>query len=299
MRAVRYHEYGGPEVLRVEDVEVPPVPPGRIRIAVRAAGVNAADAKIRAGAFSGGKPLAKPAGTGIDAAGVVDAVGDGVDDVRIGDAVLGSGRGTWAEHAVLSDWVPLPEGLSFEEAAGWPVPVDTAVRMLAEADVASGGTVVVSGAAGGVGSAVVQIASARGLHVIGTASAANQAYLLELGVAPTTYDPGWPDRVRALAPDGVDAALDVAGAGVLPDLIALTGDAARVVSIADATAPELGGRFTSGGGDRRAALHEAVVLFERGVFRMAVEQALPLEHAAEAQRLSAGGHARGRTVLVP
>ena len=299
MRAVRYERYGGPEVLRVVEVEEPHAGPGRIRVTVRASGVNAADWKIREGLFAGGKPLPRPAGTGIDAAGVVDEVGEGVTGVEVGDAVLGSGRWTAAEHAVLSSWAPKPEGLSFEEAAGWPVPVETAVRMLEEAGVRHGDTVLVSGAAGGVGSAAVQLTAARGARVVGTASAANQAYLLELGIHGTTYDPGWPERVAELVPDGVDAALDVAGAGVLPDLIALTGDASRVVSIADPSAPEVGARFTSQPGDVAAALEEAVRLFEGGAFALAVERVLRLDEAAEAQRASRAGHGRGRTVLVP
>ncbi len=298
MRAVRYERYGGPEVLQLrDDVPEPHAGPGRVRVAVVASGVNGIDAKIREGLFAS-RPLTRPAGTGVDAAGVVDEVGEGVEGVAVGDAVLGSGRWTAAESAVLSSWAPLPEGLRMREAAGWPVPVETSVRILGLLDVPPGGTLVVSGAGGGVGTALVQLAVARGLRVVGTASAGSLDRLGALGAAVTTYEEGWPDRVRGMTADGVAAAVDVAGAGVLPELIALTDDPARVVSIADGSASVLGVRFTSDGGDTAEALAEASALHARGAFALPVERALPLADAAEAQRLSRAGHAAGRTVLV-
>jgi NADPH:quinone reductase-like Zn-dependent oxidoreductase len=298
MRAVQYERFGGPEVLEIADVEEPHPAAGRIRIRVRAAGVNAADWKFREGLYTGGKPLAEPAGVGLDAAGVVDELGDGVTGVSIGDHVFGSGRNTFADLAVLTDWARMPHHLSFEEAAATPVPFDTAVRMLAATDAQAGDTVVVSGAAGGVGTATIQLARARGMIVIGTASAANQEYVEALGALHTTYDDGWVDRVRELAVAEVNVGLDVAGAGVIPQLIELTGDPAKVVSIADFSAPTFGAKVTSGGGDKRAALEEAARLFEAGRLRMIVERTFPLDETPEAQRLSRLGHGRGRTVIV-
>src|SRR3954447_3778546 len=129
MKAVQFAEYGGPEVLRVVDVEEPRAGAGQVRIAVRAAGVNALDWKIRAGYMREVMPIALPSGTGLEAAGVVDEVGDGVSDVGVGDAVFGSGSATFAEFALLSSWVAKPAGLSFEEAAGYPVAIETADRI--------------------------------------------------------------------------------------------------------------------------------------------------------------------------
>jgi len=294
MKAVQYAERGGPEVLRVVDVEEPHAGPGQVRIAVRAAGVNPADWKIREGFIPGGK---LPAGTGLDAAGVVDEVGEGVTGVAVGDAVFGSGSATYAEHAVLTAWAPKPAATSFEEAAGYPAPVETARRILTEVGVRPGQTLVVSGAAGGVGSAVVQLAGARGISVIGTASAGNQDYLRSLGAIATTYGDGFADRVRELAPDGVDAALDIAGAGVVEDLIGLTGDPAKVLSIADFSAPEHGAKVSSTAVDRPAALAEAAELVAKGELRIPVARAFALAEAGAAQRASQEGHVTGRYVV--
>ena len=297
MRTVQFDEYGGPEVLRVVEVDEPHAGEGQVRIAVRAAGVNGIDWKIRAGYMGGETPLSQPAGTGIDAAGVVDEVGNGVNDVDVGDEVFGSGSATFAEYAVLSSWVAKPEGLSFEEAAGYPIPVETAIRVLDQVGVGPGETLLVSGASGGVGSAVVQFARERGINVIGTASERNQDYLESLGAVPTTYGPGLTERVRALAPDGVDAAVDIAGSGVIPELIELTGEASKVLSIADFSAPEHGARVSTTPTDATGAMAEAARLFARGAFSIPVAQSFPLEAAAEAQAASEAGHAAGRIVV--
>ena len=296
MRAVRFEQYGGPEVLEIADVEEPHPGPGRIRIRVHAAGVNAADWKVRSGRMARG-PLEAPRGTGMDAAGVVDELGEGVTDVAVGDRVFGSGTATVAELAVLADWAVLPDHVPFEEGAAAPVPVETAVRVLHEVGAREGDTLAIAGAAGGVGTALIQIARARGLIVIGTASAANQEYVEALGALATTYDDGWPDRVRALAVAEVDCAADLAGKGAVPDLIALTGDATRVVSIADAGAAELGARTSFRVLDKPAALREAAALMADGRLRMIVEQTYPLEQTPEAQRVSEAGHVRGRAVI--
>src|ERR1700689_4656079 len=171
MKAVRYAAYGGPEVLRLVEAGGAPAGPGQVRIAVRAAGVNGIDWKIRSGMFGTNGPL--PAGSGVDAAGVIDEVGDGVEGVAVGEAVFGSGSQTYAEYAVLTNWAAKPSGLSFEEAAGYPVPAETAIRILGQVGIKPAETLLVSGASGGVGSAVVQIARERGITVIGTAGPPN------------------------------------------------------------------------------------------------------------------------------
>lgn len=297
MKAVQFATYGEPEVLRLVDVDPPHAGPGQIRIAVRAAGVNGIDWKIRAGYMSEQRELTAPAGTGIDASGVVDEVGPDVEGVAVGDAVFGSGGATYAEQAVLSHWAAKPAGLSFEEAAGYPIPAETAIRILREVGVEPGQTLLVSGAAGGVGSATVQIARERGITVIGTASERNQDYLRSLGAVATTYGDGLAGRVRAIAPDGVDAALDIAGSGVIPELIELAGEPAKVLSIADFTAPDHGALVSFSSTDQAAAFAEAARLFEKGVFRLPVAGTYSLADAAGAQTASAAGHVAGRIVI--
>jgi NADPH:quinone reductase-like Zn-dependent oxidoreductase len=295
MKAAQFAEYGGPEVLRIVEVTEPHAGPGQVRIAVRAAGVNGIDWKIRAGFMREIIPLSLPAGTGIDAAGVIDEVGAGVTGVAVGDPVFGSGSRTYAEHAVLSSWAALPPGLSFEEAAGFPVPIETAIRIINQVGVKSGQTLLVSGASGGVGSAVIQVARERGIDVIGTAGASNQDYVRSLGAVPTTYGDGLVGRVRAIAP--VDAALDLAGSGVIPQLIELTGDPAKVLSIADFSAPSRGAQVSSDTLDMAGALAEAARLFTEGAFHLPVDQAFPLADAAQAQAVSQAGHVAGRVII--
>ncbi len=296
MKKVSFAEFGGPEVLRLIDAEEPHAGPGQIRIAVRAAGVNPVDWRLREGQVLGAHPLELPAGVGLDAAGVVDEIGAGVRDVAPGDRVFGEGTSTYAELAVLSAWAPMPAGLTFAEAAGYPSVVETALRVLREVGVRPGQTLLVSGASGGVGSAVLQFARERGIRVIATAGAANQEYVRGLGALATTYHEGWTARVRRLG--DVDAALDLAGSGVVPELVALTGDPRRVVSIADRDAPKFGVRFSGTAGSVPDALAEAAELIARGRLHIPVEKSYPLTEAARAHSDSQAGHARGRRVIL-
>ncbi len=297
MQAIQFDRYGGPEVLHVADIDEPHAGRGQVRIAVRAAGVNGIDRKIRAGQFSDGKPLPEPSGTGVDASGVVDELGDGVSGIALGDAVFGTGAATLAQYAVLSSWTSKPAGLPFEEAAGYPVPVETAIRILNQVGVQPGQTVLVNGAAGGVGSAVLQFARERGVAVIGTASERNHEYLRTLGATPTTYGAGLVDRVRELAPDGIDAALDLAGSGIIAELVELTGDPAKVLSIADFSAPQYGAQVSSAPTNPAAAFAEAARLFTAGRFSIPVARTFPLAAAADAHAASETGHVAGRLVV--
>ncbi|MFF4528433.1 NADP-dependent oxidoreductase [Streptomyces sp. NPDC001407] len=296
MKRVSFAEFGGPDVLQLTDAEEPHAGPGHIRIAVRAAGVNPVDWRIREGQFQKVRPIALPAGIGQDAAGVVDEVGEGVEGVGIGDHVFGRGASTYAEFAVLSAWSRKPESLTFEEAAGYPSVVETALRIIREVGVRPGQTLLVSGASGGVGSAALQIARDRGITVIGTAGAANQDYLRGLGALATTYGEGWADRVRQLGQ--VDAALDLAGSGVIRELVELTGAPRKVISIADLGAPKLGARYSGVTGDVPQALAEAADLISRGKLHIPVEKAYALAEAAAAHIDSHAGHTRGRRVIV-
>lgn len=297
MKAVQFTEYGDADVLHVVEIDEPHAGPGQVRIKVAAAGVNGMDWKIRAGYLQEMIPVTFPAGLGLDASGVVDETGDGVADVAVGDAVFGSGSKTYAEYAVLNFWAAKPDSLSFEEAAGYPIPVETAIRILDQVGVQAGQTLVVSGASGGVGSAVLQIARDRGITVIGTASAANQDYVRSLGATPTTYGDGMVERVRALAPNGVDAALDLAGSGVIAELIELTGEPAKVLSIADFAAGEHGAQVSTDSANQNAAYAEAARLASAGELSIPVQQSFSLDQAAQAHALSAAGHVVGRLVL--
>jgi NADPH:quinone reductase-like Zn-dependent oxidoreductase len=295
MKKVSFAEFGGPDVLHLIDADEPHAGPGRIRVAVRAAGVNPFDWRLREGQFRTTRPIELPSGIGLDAAGVVDEVGEGVEGVEVGDRVCGEGTSTYAEFAVLSAWARMPEGLTFEEAAGYPSVMETALRVIGETGVRAGQTLLVSGASGGVGSAVLQIARDRGITVIGTAGAANQDYLRGLGALATTYGAGWVERVRRLG--HVDAALDLAGSGVLRELVELTGDPRKVVSIADPSAPEFGVRFSGVAGSVPDALAETVRLLALGRLHIPVEKSYPLAEAAAAHTDSQAGHTRGRRVL--
>jgi NADPH:quinone reductase-like Zn-dependent oxidoreductase len=309
MRAVQFTEYGPPGVLRIAEVPEPHAGPGEIRIAVRASSVSPGEVRLRSGAMRDVLPTVFPARTGFEAAGVVDEVGEGVSGVHAGDAVFGgtavTARGANADHAVLTVWSTKPAVWTWEEAAGATGSVETSVRVLDRLAVTAGQTVLVQGAAGGTGSVAVQVAVARGATVIGTASEHNHDFLRALGAEPTTYGPGLADRVRALAPSGVDAVFDCAG-GALPELVAVAGDPARVVTIADFTAAAHGVHMSHtmpgaavGPADPPAnhGLALAVRLAEQGRLRIPVAAAFPLAEVAAAHTLSETGHARGKIVL--
>ena len=300
MKAVQFSCFGGPEVLEIVELPNPHPGPGQVRIAVRAVGISATDPKLRSGAVNFGDSL--PQTTGRDVAGIVDEVGEGVTDTAIGDRVFGvsdDGAGA-AEFALLTYRAPIPASLGFIDAAALPVALETATRSLDQLGVGPNMTLLVSGAAGGIGSTAVQLAIACGARVIGTASPANHGYLRLLGAEPVAYGDGMAERVRALAPAGVDAALDVAGSGVLPELIDLADNAQKVVTLADFAGAEQHGVLFSNGfhGHAFHALGEIGALIEAGRFWLPVERTYPLDRIADAHRVSEGGHVRGRLVLV-
>src|ERR671925_2153219 len=199
MRALQYKAYGGPEVLEWAQAPDPHAGSGQIRIAVRAASVNPIDWKAFSGAMSGGQPLAGTGYLGYDAAGVVDEVGEGVSGISVGDDVLGRGRNTQAEYAVLDSWAAKPPSVDWAVAAAAGVAGETSERGLRLLDVQAGDTLFVDGGAGGVGAIAVQMAVARGARVIASASEANHDYLREIGAIPVLYGAGVADRVRTAA----------------------------------------------------------------------------------------------------
>jgi NADPH:quinone reductase-like Zn-dependent oxidoreductase len=298
MKAARFRQFGGPEVLEIADLPDPHPEPGQVRIAVRAAGVNPSDWKKRRGEMDPGLPQT----LGYEAAGVVDELGAGVADVAVGDRVFGfSTEGAaQAELAVLSHYAPIPPSLDFAGAAAVPAAVETAWRALDQLGVSDGSSLLVNGASGSVGSAAVQLAVQRGARVIGTASPANHDYLRSLGASPVAYGPGLVERVRALAAGGVDLALDAAGSGVLPELISLSGGPGHVVTIADFEGARKYGVTFSRGDSGRAlhALAEIGPLIESGRFSLPVARTFPLADIAEAHRAGEAGHARGKLVLL-
>ncbi|MGC9670806.1 NADP-dependent oxidoreductase [Planosporangium sp. 12N6] len=303
MKAITFDTFGGPEVLHVTEVPLPAPGPGQIRVRVRAAGVNPLDGKIRSGAMKALFPTPLPAVLGIELAGVVDALGDGVTGVGVGDRVFGWAdppTGSYAEYTLATTYARLPEGLDFPAAVTLPVAVETTVRVLNQLKVAAGETLLVHGASGAVGQVAVQVAVARGATVIGTASEKNQDGVRALGAVPTGYGPGLADRVRALAPNGVDAVLDAAGKGALPDSIELRGGTHRVITLADPDAYHLGVTFATGPDERSADdLATFADRLLRGDVSTNVAAVYPFFQAAEAQRLSDSGHAGGKVVLVP
>lgn len=295
MKAARFDRFGGPEVLELVELPDPHPGPGQVRIAVRAAGVNASDWKKRKGLMDEELPQT----LGHEAAGVVDELGDGVVDVAVGDRVFGAADdAAQAELTVLSYYAPIPPSLDFATAAALPASIETATRALDQLGVSSGDTVLVNGASGSVGSAAVQFAVARGARVIGTAGPANQEFLRTLGAEPVVYGEGLVERVRALG--AVDRALDVAGNGILPELIELAGGADHVVTIADfAGAQEFGVRFSRGDSGRaHYVLGEIGALIESGQFVPPAVTTFPLAEIAEAQRAGESGQVRGKIVLI-
>ncbi|MFD9789473.1 NADP-dependent oxidoreductase [Streptomyces sp. NPDC059070] len=305
MFAVQYHRYGGSEVLRVEEAVEPHAGPGQVRIAVRATGVTPADWYLRSGKLRSVATVGFPHIPGMDAAGIVDEVGEGVTGTAVGDAVFGLvpfadlGGGA-AQYAVLEAWAPKPRSWSFEEAGGAAGNIDTATRVLEALAAAEGMTLLIEGAAGGVGTMTAQLASARGLTVIGTASEGNHGFLEQLGVIPVTYGAGLADRLAPLAPHGVDVVLDAAGKGSLAELVTIAGGPHRVVTIADFDADRHGVRYSrseAGQSPGWAGLALAADLADQGRLTVPLHAVFPLKEAGAAHDMSATGHARGKIVI--
>ncbi|HEY2194241.1 MAG TPA: NADP-dependent oxidoreductase [Actinomycetospora sp.] len=309
-RAVQYARYGGPEVLEIVEREDPQPGPGQVRLAVRAASVNPIDWKLRSGGMASSDAPDRPVIAGVDLAGTVEAVGEGVTAFGVGDEVLGHAKGgAYAEKALAdtSALAPRPGGLSWEVAGALPVVTTTAYRGLAllglgEGDDTAGKVLVVNGASGGVGVVATQVAVARGVTVIGTASERHQDDVEALGATPVVYGEGLADRVRTIT-DHVDAAFDTAGKGALGDLVALTGSADRVITIADPDAAKYDVKFTGGAGAASEEVEGALADFVGGVasgqYRAPGVTVYPLEQAGKAQEDNRTGAVSGKLVITP
>ncbi|MFP3462993.1 NADP-dependent oxidoreductase [Arthrobacter globiformis] len=300
---VYFEEYGDPQVLKVGTEKLAEPGDGLVRVEFRAVSVNPVDWKLVAGYLKKWVPLDFPAVPGSEAAGVVTAVGPAFEGFAAGDEVIWNGMlgGYRTEFVVPADQLtPLPAGVDFEQAACIPVAGGTAYSALKQLAVAAGDTVLIHGAAGGVGSAAVQIAQAFGARVIGTASEANQEYLSELGAEPVTYGPGLADRVRALAEDAgtVTAVLDTVGSedslAATAELLQGTGRAVTTVPGEQATAAGLAAVQQVEG-----RIAEVGTLAAEGQITFTIGHRMPLIEAADALEISRGGHGRGKILLLP
>ncbi|PYC63354.1 NADPH:quinone reductase [Micromonospora arborensis] len=306
MFAVQFDRFGGPEVLHLTTADAPRPGAGQIRIRVHAAGVSPVDVGLRAGRTPMSAKLPLPHIPGVDAAGTVDEIGDDVDGVTIGDHVFGivdltKLGGASAQFAVLQLWAHKPPTMPWAQAGAAGSSTETATRALDLLDPQPGMTLLVDGAAGGVGSVAIQLAAARGLRVIGTARPENHDFLRQLGATPVTYGPGLANRLNALDVPRVDRALDVAGAGSLTELLQLTADPAAVLTLADFTAPTHGVRLSmgqlAGEPDGRHGLSAAAELFTEGRFTVPIEAAFPIQKATDAHDAVEHGSRRGKIVM--
>jgi NADPH:quinone reductase-like Zn-dependent oxidoreductase len=270
-----------------------------VRIRIKAAGVSPTDLKIRRGDLEAVFPLPPGAVLGFEASGVVDALGPSVSGVKEGDEVasLLAGLGGYGEYALASSWTPKPPNVSWRDAAALPASAEAAVGILKQLGITRGETLLILGAAGSVGMIATQLAISRGVKVIGAAAARDHELVRDLGAVPVTYGAGLADRVRDNV-RSVDAVLDAAGKGELPDAITVANGPARVMTLADEHAAKLGVRLSAPTPDRAPeAVDIAMQLLASGELRLRSQQSLPMSSAAEAHRLLEKGEAHQKLLL--
>ncbi|MCG7599921.1 NADP-dependent oxidoreductase [Halomonas sp. McH1-25] len=304
MKAITYGRYGEPgDILELTEQPMPKVPPGEVCIRVRSVAVNPVDWKIMGGHLDEVMPTFFPVIPGWDVAGVVESVGFDTPQFQPGDEVIAYARKDFVHGGTFAEFTSVPARavarkpatLDWDQAAGLPLAGLTAYQLLTRLELSQDDTVLVHAAAGGVGSFAVQIARSQGARVIGTASEKNHDYLRELGAEPVTYGEGLAERVRELAPDGVDLAVDFVG-GVLDVTRTVLRDGGRHGSIVDPSVTEAGGlwAWVHPDGEDLQALADLV---DQGKVTVNVAETFPLEQAAEAFRLNQGGHVRGKVVV--
>ena len=318
MKAVRFDEYGGIDVLKVVDVPRPVPGAGQILVQVKAAGINPGEAKIRQGLLHARWPATFPSGQGSDLAGIVAETGPGVTSFSAGDEVIGwtDNRASQAEYVVVGaggvrgDGVPpqeseqhltaKPADVPWEVAGALFVAGATAYAAVRAVNLTEGDTVVVSGAAGGVGSLAVQLARRAGATVIGLASEAHHEWLTGHGVIPVAYGDGAADRIRQAA-DKVDAFIDTFGAGYVELALELGAEPSRIDTIANFQAVARYGVKAEGNaaGASASVLAELAGLIAAGELEVPIAAAFPLDRVQDAYRRLAEGHVLGKIVLLP
>jgi NADPH:quinone reductase-like Zn-dependent oxidoreductase len=303
-KAVRFEEYGGVEVLNVVEVPMPEPGPGQALVEVKAAGINPGEAKIRKGLLHSRWPATFPSGQGSDLAGVVAQTGPGVTGFAAGDEVIGftDNRASQAEYVLVGagNLIPKPAGVPWEAAGSLFVVGATAYAAVRAVALTTGDTVVVSGAAGGVGSVTVQLARRAGATAIGLASPANHEWLTRHGVIPVSYGDGVADRIRRAAAK-VDAFIDTFGADYVRLALDLGVEPSRVDTIVRFDAVQEYGVKAEGNaaGASAAVLAELAGLIAAGELEVPIAATFPLDEVRDAYRLLAQGHIRGKIVLLP
>jgi NADPH:quinone reductase-like Zn-dependent oxidoreductase len=304
VKAVRFEHYGSVDVLNVVDVPVPVPGPRQVLVQVSAAGINPGEAKIRDGLLHKRFPATFPSGQGSDLAGVVTALGPGAVGVTVGENVIAytDNRASQAEYVLVeaANLAPKPDAVPWDVAGALYVVGATAYAAVRAVATAAGETVVVAGAAGGVGSVAVQLASLAGATVIGLASPANHEWLAGKGVIPVTYGDGVADRIRHAAPT-VDAFIDTQGGDYVQLALELGVSPARIDTIANFSAVAEYGVKGDGNsaGASAGTLAQLAGLIAAGQLEVPIAATFPLTDVRDAYRLLAGGHIRGKIVLIP
>ena len=304
-KAVRFDQYGGVEVLKVVDVPRPTPGPGQVLVRVKAAGINPGEAKIREGMLHERWPATFPSGQGSDLAGVVEELGDEVGQIAVGGEVIGftDGRSSHAEYVVASaeHLTDRPSAVPWEVAGALFVVGSTAYACVRAVSLSDGDTVVVAGAAGGVGSLTVQLAREAGAHVIGLAGGQNHHWLSGLGVIPVAYGEGVENRIREAIGGTVDAFVDLFGGDYVDLALRLGVRPDRVNTIVNFAAPETHGVKAEGSATAASAdvLGELAGLIADGRLEVPIARVYPLEEVQEAFRELEQNHTRGKIILRP
>ncbi|PKQ34168.1 MAG: hypothetical protein CVT61_12590 [Actinobacteria bacterium HGW-Actinobacteria-11] len=312
-RAIVYTEIGSPDVLHLIEIPDPVAARGEVVVRIEAAGVNPIDAKLRGGKRPS-PPITEPRPVGFDGAGVIEVLGEGVDDLRVGDRVaIRDGHGTYASALAVpaEHLAALPDAVTMAEGAAIGIPAGTAYQALRSLEVVAGDVLLVHGGSGAVGQAAVQFAVAWGATVIATGSPARHDQLRELGALPVAYGDGLIDRIRDTAPSAVTVVLDCAGTDeAIETSLALVSDRDRIATIVRGPdAASFGIRAFSGGSPvpltdqelawRAEALPQTIALLETGDFTVELGPQLPLAEAVRAHELLESGAASGKIILVP
>jgi NADPH:quinone reductase-like Zn-dependent oxidoreductase len=305
MKAVKFEKYGGLDVLQIEEVAEPVAAKGQVLVKVKAAGINPGEASIREGRLDKQFPTTFPSGQGSDLAGIIEAVGADVSGFAVGDEVIGfsNNRASHAEYVLVDaeNMILRPANVSWEVGGALFVAGTTAWASVKAVDLKPGDTVVVSGAAGGVGSIAAQLAREAGAKVIGSAGEDNQQWLTEHGIIPVTYGDGVADRIKLAANGKVDAFMDTHGKGYVELALSLGVPKDRINTIIDFEAVAKYGIKANGSAKAATAavLSELAALIASGKLEIPIAQTFPLSEVKEAYRELEKRHTRGKIVLVP